>query len=85
MHPPLGWEPSTLPLHHSAAHGSVKTKLLIPKVVGKTPRVAVGPVKGLIQAQCKPRALPKFPMVTEPTAPKYPIAGMDTLTQRVIN
>lgn len=58
MHPPLGCRSSTLPLHHSAA--SVTTKSLIPKVVEKTPKAAMGTAKWLTQAQCKPSILKPY-------------------------
>lgn len=60
MHQPLGFGPSTLPLHCSAAHASVTTKILIPTVVGKTPRAAEGAAKRLIQAQLRSRVLKPY-------------------------
>lgn len=44
---------SGLSLCHSTAHASVTIKILIPRVVEKTPRRAIGTVKEIIQAQCK--------------------------------
>lgn len=48
---------------HSVAQASVTTKVLIPKVMGETPKTAMRTTKGLIQAQCKPRILKPYNVI----------------------
>ena len=60
MHQPLGFGPSALLLGHSVAHTSITTKILIPRVVGKTPVGQLREEQRLIQDQLKSRVLKPY-------------------------